>query len=103
MSSGRYYDVRQSSQPLDGFVCLVKSSHVCATRREKAVARDPVRLLLQRLTQRRSGFLKSPGKEMGHADPHERVCSPFARVEAQRSLEMLDREIGLPGPQPEPP
>jgi hypothetical protein len=33
----------------------------------------------------------------------ERVCSPFARVEAQRSLEMLDREIGLPRPQPEPP
>jgi hypothetical protein len=40
---------------------------------------------------------------MRHAEPHERVCSPFARVEAQRSLEMLDREIGLPRPQPEPP
>jgi len=39
---------------------------------------------------------------MGHANPHKRVCSPFSGVEAQGRFEMLNRGLGLSGPQPEP-
>src|SRR5262245_3719424 len=87
------HDVRKGTKSLDHFPRLVEPPHVCVARREKAVGRDPIRFLLQRLTQHRPGFVKSPSHEMGYSDRHEGVCSPLAWVEAQGGLEMLDREI----------
>src|ERR1700730_9155277 len=98
----RHHYVCQISYLLDRFSCLVKAPHLYITGGEKPVRRYPIRLFLQRLKQCHSGFFESPGEEVGHTDPHERVCSPLARVEAQGVLQILDRGIGLPGPQPEP-
>src|SRR6516162_7782832 len=39
---------------------------------------------------------------MGDANPGETSCGSIARAEAQRRLEMLDCEIGLPGVEPYP-
>src|SRR5262249_54132020 len=92
----------QGSQLLDGLVRLVESPHVCVARREKAVGWYPVWLLLQRQEQHPSRLLKSPGEKMAHADPHKGGRPVLARAEPQGRLEMLDRGIGFPSPQPEP-
>src|SRR6516162_9263457 len=39
---------------------------------------------------------------MGDPDPHDSPVLAVAGVEAQSGFQMLDREIGLPGPQSQP-
>src|SRR5215472_12226272 len=73
-----------------------------ATGCEKAMARYPIRLLLQRLKQSLPRFLKSSRKKIGDANPHGRVRRLRNWVKAQRVLEMKYREIDLPGPQSKP-
>jgi len=57
---------------------------------------------LQRPDQHSSGFVKSPGKKVANSDPHHDPRRGIARIEAQRGLEVVNREIRLPSPQPEP-
>src|SRR5260221_7663283 len=89
-------------QPLDDLSRLVESAHLCVTGRKKGVSWRPVGMLLKRWEQHCLGFLKSPGEKVTHADPHEGVSRLVVRAEAEGGLEMVDRERGLPSPQPEP-
>ena len=95
-------DVCQRAQAPDHFPRLVKTTHVRVTGCKKSMGGDPIRLFLQRSKQSCPGRFESPSEKMGHADSHERVGLLLARVEAQRSLEVLDCQIRLPSPQPKP-
>ena len=94
---------RKNSQLLDDCSRFVQSTHMCVTGGEKAVGRNPAWLLLQRPEQHRPCFLKPPGKEVTHADPHQRRRRRITRIETQRCFEMGDRYIGVSRPQSEPP
>src|ERR1700757_3876251 len=89
-------------QTIDHLSGLLKPSHISATNRKPSVSRYRVRRLLQRTEQHRPGLLKLSAKNMADTDPQEGCGNRITRAEAQRSLEMLNRQVGFPAPQPEP-
>ena len=72
-------------------------------RGEIAVCKGMARVFLDRAEQFRHRLVEPPVDEICRANPHERRAHARARAEAQRGLDMLDRNIGLTGPNPEEP
>ena len=70
------------------------------TRSEKTVRRHPVRNFLHREQEQCSRLVKATCKEVSDTDREGRGLA--AGIKAQRSLEVLNGEIGLPAPQPKP-
>ena len=89
-------------QAIDHLSGLLKPSHMRATNCEPSVTRHRVRRFLQGTEQHRPSLLKLSAKNMTDTDPQERCGDRITRAEAQRNLEMLNRQVGFPTPQPEP-
>src|SRR5271155_5990350 len=69
--------------------------------REHGMSVDIARIFLNGLEQLRRRFGKLAFEEMGFADQAQGRALSLAWAQSQRHLCMLDREIGLTGPQPE--
>ena len=67
-------------------------------RGESAVWDRETRVVLNGQEQLRRRFVKPTFEEIGETDRAERRALTLARAQAQRGLDMLDREIGLAGP-----
>jgi|SRR6516162_9823664 len=90
------------SQSLHHLSRIVESPHVRIASREKPICGRPSRMLLQRSQQQRRGVVKSLSEEMSDADSHKGPGFASVRAEPQGSVEMADREIRLPCPEPKP-
>src|SRR6516165_9300295 len=93
---------RDQPQTIDHLSGLLEPPHVRTTNHEPSVSRYRVRRLLQRTEQHRPGLFEPPIKEVPDANPQKGCGDRITRAEAQRSLEMRDRQVRLPVPQPEP-
>src|SRR6516164_3310308 len=104
MRSAGHHDRRNLPQPFDNVSCFVKSSHMSVAGCKKAICRRPARSFLQGKKQHCFGLLKSLGEKMPNAysEVSPSSCRAFAWAEAHGSLEVLDRQIGLPRPQSDP-
>src|SRR5215475_13527592 len=70
--------------------------------RQRAISRSEDRDFLQRYAKNRQRIIKSTVEEMRHADTGQMVAPLPTRVEAHRSLEVLDSQIGVSGKQAKP-
>src|SRR5215831_2025734 len=68
---------------------------------ENAMRVREARILLDCEEQLRHGLIEAPAQEMGLAYYIERRADAGAGTEAQRGLDMLDRNVGLARPSPE--
>jgi hypothetical protein len=58
------------------------------------------RIFVDREEQLWHGFVETPAEEMRGANYVERRADAGAWTEAQRSIDMLDRDLGLASPKP---
>jgi hypothetical protein len=96
----RYYDRRNSAPPLDDRSCVVKTAHMGVAGGESAICLREARVVLDCEQQLWDGLIQSPSEEMRAAYQGERHTAG-AWAEAQRSFEMLDRDVGLARPKPQ--
>ena len=68
---------------------------------EKLLRRGEAWILLNRDEQLRHGLFEALSEEMRHTYWKERQADAGTRTEAQRSFDMLDRDVGLARPIPE--
>src|SRR5439155_16970729 len=67
-------------------------------RGEATIGPRPFGGLLDRHLQFRRRFIKTAQEEVGDANHPEVIAAPGARIKAQRSFDMRDRQVGLSGP-----
>src|SRR5215469_15421391 len=67
---------------------------------ENPIGHDEIRSLLQRREQLCRGVVEPTIVKESLANPGQIVCQPIAGAQAQKPLEMLQRQIGLAGKKP---
>src|SRR5208282_3177714 len=97
----RYHERRDGAQPRDDLSRVVEPTHMGVAGGERAIRAREAGILLDREEQLRHRLIEAPAEEMGVAYLQERRADPGARTEAQRGLDMLDRDVGLACPIPE--
>src|SRR5215470_7376236 len=93
--------MRDIAQPLDDRSRLIEVSQMCATGSQKAIARRPSRIFLQRKSQHHHRSLQAASEEIADRNP-ERGWGWPQRIETAGVFEVLDAEVDLSGPEPEP-
>ena len=94
----RYHDRGNGPQPANDCSCLVEPTHMGVASGEKTIRLWEAWILLDREEQIRHRLFEASAEETRFAHLKDRVGDADARTEAQRSLEMLDRDIGLACP-----
>ena len=74
---------------------FVEPAHMRVARGEIAVPGGKAWIVLNGHEQLRRRLVKLAFEEIGSADRGHGLTHPLARAQAQRGLDMLDREIGL--------
>ena len=77
---------------VDDLSRLVEPPHMRVAGGEIAIRRRVTWIFLDREKQLRHGLIETPTEEMRAADYNELRADPGAGTEAQRGLEMLDRD-----------
>src|SRR5690242_21806626 len=65
------------------------------------ICRWMARIFLNFVEQKRHSFFKAPAEEMRNTYHLDGSTNARTRTQAQRGFEMLDRDVGLPGPYPD--
>src|SRR5208283_6213430 len=87
--------------PRDDFSGVVEPSHMGVAGGENAIWVRKARIILDGEKEFRHCLIEAPAEEMCLAYYSERRADAGARAEAQRGLEMFDRDVGLARPLPE--
>src|SRR5262249_42295988 len=93
----------QGSQPDDHLTRFVNPSHMSTTSGEPAIRPRPRWGVLHCDEQFCPCFIEASSKEMCDTDRPIVIAPAVARVEPQRCLDLLDRQIGLSRPDAENP
>ena len=94
----RYHDRGNGAQPRADLSRVVESTHLRIAGGDIAIRLWAAWILLDREEQFRHGLIKAPGQKMRGSYHVERPADAGAGTEAQRSFNMLDRDIGLARP-----
>ena len=94
----RHDDSRNGSQPVEYRSCLVDPPHMRVARSEIAIWVGEAWILLNGQEKLRCCLVEAPAGEVRGAYYKERRADAGAGTEAQRSFNMLDRDIGLARP-----
>jgi hypothetical protein len=81
--------------------CVVEPTHMRVAGGEKAIRVWMGGVLLDRQEQFRHGLCEAPAEKMRVAYLKERRADSRPRAEAQRGIDMFDRDVGLTRPIPE--
>src|SRR5580704_1928801 len=97
----RYHDAGDGLQPRDDHSRFVEPSHMGIAGCEVPIRVGEAGVLLDREQQLRDCLIEASRIKMRGADCEESPADPGARAEPQRSLGVLDRDLGLAGIQSE--
>src|SRR5262249_24564136 len=100
-SRARHNNGGNGPQPVDDLSRLIEPPHMRVAGGENAIWPWIAWVLLDREEQLRHGLIEAPAEEMRIAYCYERRADAGAGTEAQRGLEMLDRDVGLARQVPE--
>src|SRR6516225_11239470 len=99
MQRARDYCPGYGTQPRDNLFGLVEPPHMGIAARQRAVWRGVCGAFVDRYKKLGDRCIELPLEHMRGADHRQMRTEPLARAEAQRVLDMRDRQVGLAGPQ----